>query len=196
MAWERVSAAEMLSYQGNPKDLLGTGSAIYLWKRHFRPAQQDLADSQKFMSWLQRVIGAPVAYLEKVRVAHFLTFSGVALSGELTEDKLLFLSSQAKTMEGRKRLAAFLHGLADQTPALYVGETDEISKRPYSHMSGETDFGMAIDKSTTTSWFDLDLHFLRLDFTNTESEVAKKYRTALEQIAANVTIAGLTRRAG
>jgi hypothetical protein len=196
MSWKSISADDVLSYSGPASDLVESGPALYLWKRNFRPQALDLADSVLFMAWLRRVISAPVAELDGVRIAHFLTVRGISLSGELTETKDGYLSTLSKNEKGRKIIVEFLRDLAGQAPALYVGETDEVSRRLLEHLNGETLFGIQINESEHLSWSDLEFHYLELKTKDPDSSKSKNYRTALEQIAANVTIAGLTKRAG
>ena len=196
VSWQSISADEILSYNGSVSDLVGSGPALYLWKRNFRPQPKDMADSVLFMAWLRRVISAPVAEMEGIRIAHFLTVRGISLSGELTEIKDGYLASFSKSEKGRKIILKFLDDLAGQAPALYVGETDKVSRRVLDHLNGETLFGTQINESEHLGWSDLEFHYLELKIKDPESANSKDFRTALEQIAANVTIAGLTKRAG
>lgn len=196
MKWERIEATQIESYDGALSDLVGSGPAIYMWKRHFKPSPSEMADSRTFMRWLNRVISAPVAELEGVKVSHFLSIRGIRLSGDLTSEKVEYLHKMAAKPSGRRIISQFVSALSEQTPALYVGETDEVSRRVREHLDGRTGFGTIINLSDTLSWDDLEFHYMSLRVTQPDSDGAKQFRTALEQIAANVTIAGLTKRAG
>jgi hypothetical protein len=194
--WKSYTADQVLDFRDPVEQLIEPGPAIYLWKRSFRPQVSDLTDSVAFMGWLRRVITAPVAQMEQIRVAHFLTIQGISLSGELTDEKIHWLSDFTKRPENKELIVHFLKALAVQAPALYVGETKNASKRIVQHLEGETLFGIQINESKDLNWSDLEFHYLPLKTSNPESPSAKQFRTALELIAANVTIAGMTKRPG
>jgi hypothetical protein len=195
-SWKSYTADQLLSFDGPVEQLIEPRPAIYLWKRSFRPEVSDLTDSVAFMEWLRRVITAPVARMEHVRVAHFLTIQGIALSGELTDEKIQYLSKFTKKRENREMIVQFLRSLAVQAPALYVGETKNAAIRVVQHLDCQTTFGLQVNDSKELNWSDLEFHYLILNTNNPESAAAKDFRTSLELIAANVTIAGMTRRPG
>jgi hypothetical protein len=195
-SWKSYTADQVLSFDGPVEQLIEPRPAIYLWKRSFRPQVSDLTDSVAFMEWLRRVITAPVAQMEQLRVAHFLTIQGISLSGELTDEKIHWLSDFTKRRENRDIIVHFLKSLAVQAPALYVGETKNASTRIVEHLEARTLFGTQISESNDLNWSDLEFHYLPVKTSNPESPSAKQFRTALELIAANVTIAGMTKRPG
>jgi hypothetical protein len=197
MAWQKMAADVLIDNRKQISEFLPTTPCIYLWKRNFRSKPSDNADAKAFVDWIERTICAPVAELGPTRIAHFVTFRGLSISGELTESKRRYLQHALKHDALRAYMRNYLAALADQAPALYVGETEHMARRASEHLDGKTDFGETINQHNLLVWADLDLHYWVMSTKEANpSDTETKFRTAIEAITGNATIAGLTKRPG
>ena len=196
--WDRVSATTALDNEAGLEELVGQGSAIYMWKRNFVPASLDRANGERFLEWMTRVVDLPIGVVESKRISHFLTLHGIQLSGGISNSKEFDFASILMEAPGRKLIERFLRGLADHAPALYVGESSNLAKRVRQHISESTDFGRFVGSHKSLGWSDLDLYYHPLSGLSATSsaEAETKARRAVEYLAATVTVAGFTQRPG
>jgi len=93
-----------------------------------------------------------------------------------------------------KFLTVFLADLEARIPALYCGQTGQLSARIVNHLNSKTDFGSMVEHDTDLSWDDLYLEYRVVGNASEDNEDRK--RQALEYLATVMTISAFTKRAG
>lgn len=152
-----------------------------------------MQDPGLLLEWLDGAANVPFGEVRERRLSHYLKVGSLQLSGGgLPDDKRRTFASFLKNSKNRRWVAEFLADLSGHSPALYVGETGRLPMRVLQHLRSETDFGIFIEKSTL-DWSQLRLFYVNL---GSASPDEKPTRTALEYLAATLTIAGRTSRPG
>lgn len=172
-----------------------TRAGVYLWKLTLRPTISQRNDPVAFADWLNTLCMTPQGRAIESQLAHFIRLNGVEIRGRgLPDDKRAFFKAFLANAAARRWMLAFLDGLTAHMPAMYAGETENLSARARQHIVGESDFGAYVIDEPSLDWKNLDFHYVTVD--HPHQGQASRARKSLEYVASCLTIAGFTRRPG
>lgn len=197
--WQTISGVELeRAYVGSERmtEIVPDTSAVYAWKRKFRPPAGILSDPVALAAWIATAVKTPSAILPQRELSHYLLLHGISIGGApLTDDKLDTLNVWATEPKSRRWLVSMVESIELLAPPLYIGETDNLARRVKDHLRNSTDFSLMLRDKLNLQWKDCELlycsvpdEFLLID--------AKARRTLVELIVARLTIAGCTSRPG
>ena len=192
-----VYAVDLLSeYEmtGSLDGVLPRASGIYLWRLRLRPSCHP-KDGVGVLQHVKRLSLMPLGELGPVDLSRGFRLNSLRLGGVgLPPLKYEALENMVSEEAGAKYLSDFLADLESRSPALYCGESGNLSVRIRDHLRCQSDFGETICSHEDISWSDL-----RLDYVVTGKEQgsgANQYRTAMEYLATLLTLSAYTKRAG
>ena len=126
-------------------------SAIYAWKRNFRPSPDLAADPVSLAEWIAETTKSPAASIPARELSHYLLLHGISIGGApLTEAKLQTLKSWTSEPRSRRWLMDLIESIRMLAPPLYVGESDNLARRVKEHLGLRTDFSLYSQQETQT----------------------------------------------
>ena len=198
-SWLSISGLELeRAYVGDERmtEIVPRGSAVYAWKRTFRPTRGLADDPAALVAWVAATAKTPSAVLPEQELSHYLLLHGVSIGGAaLTEAKLQTLVAWAAEPKARRWLIAMVESIGSLAPPLYIGETDNLARRIKDHLADKTDFSSTLHEKLGLSWQDCELCY-RLVPEDQLATDAKDRRTLVEMLVARLTVAGCTSRPG
>lgn len=167
-------------------------SAIYMWKKNLHATSLAIKDARALVDWISQQVNSPSGVITDKSVGQFLWLSRLELrSNSIPRRQRELLQNWLADRRHRKWLTQYTGLLEAQTPALYVGETGNLTKRTKDHLSGHTNFANRIRGLIT--WEDLSLYYFSLGETSdSDSEVRK----VVEYLTNSLVIGGFTQRPG
>ena len=141
--WRTVRGVELAEAIADESidELVEQCSAIYMWKRSLRPTSITTTDAHGMIDWLCKLVDSPHGVVTDKRVGPFLWLSRLELrSNSMPEQQLETLERWVADRRHRRWLTQYVTKLETQTPALYVGETGDLSQRIRHHLGGHTNF--------------------------------------------------------
>lgn len=197
--WQSVSGLELeRSYVGRDPmtENVPDKSAVYAWKRKFRPPARIAADPMGLAEWIAETVKTPSAILPQRELSHYLLLHGISIGGAaLTDEKLSTLKDWVTDAASRRWLLAMVQSIETLAPPLYIGETDNLARRVKDHLGTKTDFSLILRDKLHLTWQDCELWYCIVPEELLASE-AKGRRTLVELLVARLTIAGCTSRPG
>jgi hypothetical protein len=195
-SWHRVDTHELFDARTSGQtlgDYLPSTPGLYMWKWSLHPPQHCIHDPKAMLEWCDKIASSSFGEVSAISLTHYLQIGSIRVAGSglnstKTDDLRLFLDSTKR----RRWFAGFMASLEPHSPAIYVGETDCLSRRIKEHMDGLTGFGSKIEESADISWTSLALYVL--DFG--EKPIGERLRMAFEYVATLATISGMTDRPG
>lgn len=181
------------------QELVGTSSAVYLWRRDLTPPLYFVQDSKRMFKWIKDSLSTSYVELGEKRLSHFLRVTGISLGGgSLSKSREEILMKFLEKKEGREWMRKFFIGLNVVVPPLYVGETNNMAKRVREHLRGETHFSQILQNKLNLSWDKLTLWYCPTNFAEfySDSNKTEEMRTLLEVVVGFVALAGCTSRPG
>ena len=196
-SWQLVSGADLygLSQDGESlATLLPLTPAIYMWKLRLRAEGLVAHDPERTLRQLVRLTKIPQGRTQPISTSHGLTLLGIEVCGPgLPENKKRVLAKFLTQPKNGRWMIKYLESLEQHLPALYVGETGNLAKRAFEHISGLTDFGHTVLAEPELTWSELNLYYMPV---GGPSDSDSPLRKAVEYITAVVTVSAFTRRAG
>lgn len=197
VSWVSVSGADLVRQfveKGSLSGILPAQSAIYFWRLRLK-SNTPPSDGRGLFKHLKRVTELPLGRVDAIRLSRGLYANGFELGGKgLPPETLSTLESMAFNRLDAKFLTVFLADLEARIPALYCGQTGQLSARIVNHLNSKTDFGSMVEHDTDLSWDDLYLEYRVVGNASEDNEDRK--RQALEYLATVMTISAFTKRAG
>lgn len=179
-------------------EFVGAERAIYMWRRTIKAPHKASISASHAMDWILECVTTTVGRIENQRVNHGLNIDLVFQPSTLTPEKQKTLQNVLENSKKRKAVLSVIESLSAATPALYVGQTKNVRRRVYEHLTNRTDFGKAVEEHISTKWENLEFSYLSL---GPYSEADDKFpiqrdRELFELIAAKLTVAAFTKRPG
>lgn len=197
--WQSVSGLELeRSYvsQDRMTENVPDNSAVYAWKRKFRPPNGIVSDPIAFAAWIASIVRTPSAILSQRELSHYLLLHGISIGGlSLTDAKLSTLKAWTADPKSRRWLLSMVQSIESLAPPLYIGETDNLARRVKDHLAYRTDFAVTLRDKLNLAWQDCELWYCEVpdEFLGVD---AKERRTLVELIVARLAVAGCTSRPG
>jgi hypothetical protein len=171
-------------------------SAVYAWKRKFRPPAKVLADPVALGDWIAATVKTPSAILPPRELSHYLLLHGISIGGAaLTENKLSTLKEWVTDAKSRRWLLSMVQSIEVLAPPIYIGEADDLARRVKDHLAYKTDFSLILRDKLNLEWQDCELWYCSLPEECLAID-AKRRRTLVELMVARLTVAGCTSRPG
>jgi hypothetical protein len=196
--WKRVFGADLVELVDSHLPLtsvLDEGAAVYVWKQAIIPSPGQRHEPSLLVDWLDTLCTSPRGETLSAQLSHFIHVAGVEIRGRpLTADKRQVLQAFARASTNRRWLLAYLRGIEQHMPALYVGEAEDLPARVQQHMQGVSDFGALVNSRADLDWGNLNLHYVTIPLDPDGKSTS--VRRAIEYLTASLAIAGFTRRPG
>lgn len=194
--WQRIDTIELFDARTSGRTLgefLPDTPGLYMWKWSLRAPPHCLHDSKAMLDWCDKIASSSFGEVSAISLSHYLqigsiTVGGTGLNSTKSGDLRLFLDSAKR----RRWFAGFMASIEQHSPAIYVGETDCLSRRIREHMDGLSGFGSKIEEAPDVNWKSLALYIL--DFG--DRPIGERLRKAFEYVATLTTISGMTDRPG
>lgn len=178
-------------------------AGVYFW-RLLITAPEELTDhdAKGWRAHLDRLSSLPQGRVSNVRVSHSVRVETLVLGGQGLGEKRSVLHRLVGVPEGARKVRTFLADMQSVVPALYVGEAGNLRRRIAQHLRGDTDFASEVGRDGGIQWADLALTICQLGGQvdeldpRVEASDATKIRRGLEYLAAELSIANYTKRAG
>ena len=179
------------------RSVIPSCQAIYLWRRTLAAPSEALLSTQTFSDWVEHILSQPFAEVKARDLSHFAEISGLRLrSRPLTQAKSRDLLAFGSKQNNRKFLAQFIEQVSPMSPPLYCGETNDLPKRVFDHITGATGFGKRVVEGAF-AWKELALHYYELGDGAVEVTSNQKRRAELlELIASGLSLSGFVERRG
>ena len=194
--WASVTGEELRAEYlstGSVGSLLPKIAAVYFWKLKLRP-DVSFHDQDGLVDHVKRVASLPQARIGTIALSRSISIDGIYIGGAgLTEAKIKELRNFVSQPKRAQWLIKFLTDLESRIPTLYVGESGSLPVRIANHVSGNSDFGQAIEAEPDLRWRDLYLEYVK---TGEATEDESGRRRTLEHLATVLTISNYTKRAG
>lgn len=192
--WRALKGSELVEAleDENLEEFVEPCSAIYMWKKNLHATSLAIKDAQTMVDWISRQVDSPSGVVSDKSVGQFLWVSRLELrSNSLPRRQRELLQNWATERRHRKWLTQYVSLLEAQTPALYVGETGNLTKRTKDHLRGHTNFSNRIEG--LIAWEELSLYYFSLGkATDSSSEIRK----IVEYLTNSLVIGGFTQRPG
>lgn len=196
-SWQLASGSDLYGLtQGGESltTLLPVTPAVYMWKLRLRSETLVAHDPERTLRHLVRLAKIPQGRTLPISASQGLALLGIEVCGPgLPDNKKKVFAKFLAQPKNSRWLINYLESLEQHLPALYVGETGNLAKRAFEHLSGLTDFGSTLSTEPGLTWADLNLYYMPIGGT---SDSDSPLRKAVEYITAVVTISAFTRRAG
>lgn len=195
--WQFASGADLygLYSEGKPlATILPQAPAVYMWKLRLRLDDLIVHDPDRTLRQLMRVTKVSQGRTHPIPTSHGLRLLGIEVCGAgLPDYKQKILTQFLARPANSRWMLNYLEGLEQHLPALYVGETGNLSKRAFDHISGVTDFARLLEHDPELTWEDLNLYYASI---GGPTDADSPLRKAVEYITAVVTVSAFTQRPG
>lgn len=196
LTWQIVESSELADTEGSAdlSEVVPPTPAIYMWRRNLRPPAAAAQSSAVFVDWVTKALSVPVAAVLDKELSHFLVVERLRIGGSgLNQEKQATLEVLSRAPRGRAFVLKYLRTLVDVLPAIYVGETDNLTTRTRAHLGGETELLGGLEDLGLT-FQDVDLHYFTMRDGSTDNN--KALRTLLEMVSTRLTVSACVRRIG
>ena len=184
---------------GTLADAVEPTAGVYFWKLRLAPSCSP-DDRTNLMKHIERISNLPYGRIHDVALTRGLRLEGLRLGSDgLPRDKLEGLKKLCGTKQGAKFLVDFLEQLETKTPALYCGQSGDVSRRLLEHLTGGSIFGELIERDPELDWDDLLVEVLPTGKSQAQDVVideTRELRQSLEHFATLLTVSMFTDRAG
>jgi hypothetical protein len=195
--WRFASGTDLygLYQEGRPlATLLPETPAVYMWKLRLRNEGLVVHDPDRTLRQLSRITKISQGSTQPISTSHGLKLLGIDVCGPgLPGNKKKVLAKFLSRPANSRWMLDYLEELEQHLPALYVGETGNLSKRAFDHLSGVTDFARLRERDPDLTWGDLNLYYTNI---GGPSDADSPLRKAVEYITAVVTVSAFTQRPG
>ena len=174
-------------------------SAVYLWRRNFRPPANISSNIDLTLKWFNKLRLVSHGEIINKTLNHFIKINKIEfLPGDWSEGKQAVLNSFLSNRKQRILFCDYLCALSVFSPPLYVGETGNLVSRVKDHTNGQSKFGKMVNNSKYLDWSDLDLYFVKIGDVSIEEKALDEDnpRTMLELVATDISFAGHVSRRG
>jgi hypothetical protein len=185
LKWRTVGAQELLEAATDEDigQIVPSLPGVYVWRRSFEVPSHCVGSSNQFKKWIDDIAKNPAARLTRSPISFCMWSEGFQVGGGgLTEDKTRTLDSLSQNRQGRELLASFVESLSSFSPAIYVGQTDNLRRRARSHVHGRTNLSEYVD-GLGLSLGDLTFSYVVLGKSEESSDAATEARELMELLA-------------
>ncbi len=196
--WKKVAGSQLV--EANDEGFIGDvpdECGIYIWKLAVRPLRPFHTTSElvdHIRSRLQTPVGSTNGQLGLFYQINNLTIQGRDLTTNNIDQLTIQADQAGQGRLFRSFMKEFLESLEAFTPALYVGEAQDLRKRVKDHLVGRTGFSDFITKESSLDFSKLDFYFfVSPPFLHVNDS---RTREALEYIATMTSLSGFGQRAG
>ncbi len=93
------------------------------------------------------------------------------------------MADQSNDRIRRKLVVGFVASLRQFSPALYVGQSNNLRLRTANHLNGDTELSEYLVRDLELTWADVELSFCKMSKTSDPSKASRELQELLEFVA-------------
>jgi hypothetical protein len=159
----RWSDLDLADYAGGSPSDVPNSPGVYVWRLKCGEELDPSLPMSEFLDKLQRNLERPSGLLPTTQLGTTVRIGEIAIGGgQLTTEKVKFLTDQFGNANARRALAGYCHALDRFAPILYIGKSMHLKTRLADHVNGQTDLKEYVYGSLKRQWRDLAVSYLLL----------------------------------